>query len=181
AAPDAIIIMDKDGRIALVNTQTEKMFGYKREELIGQPVASVVRKEDRKKPGSYELVDVSVGTSTDPSQNAPDTIGRRKDGSEFPLEISFSPLETEDGLFIINSIRDVTERQTRECRRAARHAVRRILLETTTLRQAAPKVLYAICQNLGWDLGLLWIVDQPTSELRCITIWQRPDLQAEEL
>jgi protein-histidine pros-kinase len=105
-APDAIVIVNPEGRIVLVNSQTVKLFGWKREELLEQKIEVLV-------PG--KLRDVDPGDCADiitPSKSRAagaelEWQGVRKDGSKFPVEISLNPLETE-GLFVI---RDVTERK----------------------------------------------------------------------
>ncbi len=110
AAPDAILAVDADGRIVLVNAQAERLFGYRRDELMGEPVdilvpegARDVHPEHRK---SY-LADPRPR----PMGAGRELTGRRKDGSEFPAEISLSAIETEDGLLVAAGIRDVTERR----------------------------------------------------------------------
>jgi PAS domain S-box-containing protein len=109
AAPDAIVGVDPDGRIALVNAQTERLFGYTREELIGQPVEILV-------PDAAQAVHPDRRNSyfQDPRPRAMGAdmqlAGRRKDGTEFPAEISLNALETEDGWLVSAAVRDVSER-----------------------------------------------------------------------
>lgn len=110
AAPDAIIGIAEDGSIALVNAQAVRLFGYEREELIGVPVEILVpeskRAEHPARRDRYlaEPVPRPMGAGIE-------LAARRKDGSEFPAEISLSAIETEDGRLVSAAIRDVTERR----------------------------------------------------------------------
>jgi PAS domain S-box-containing protein len=109
AAPDAMVGVDESGRIALVNTQTERLFGYRREELLGQPVEILVPRAARELHEQHRSAYFA-----DPQQRpmgaGMELAGRRRDGSEFPAEISLSAIETEDGLLVSAAIRDVSER-----------------------------------------------------------------------
>ncbi len=124
SAPDAIVIVDSKASIIIVNAQTEKLFGYSREELLGQPIELLVPKRFR----SQHQVHRS-GYLGRPKTRAMgselELFGLRKDGTEFPVEISLSPLETEEGVLISSAIRDVSQRKRAEA--AARLASDRLL------------------------------------------------------
>ena len=113
SAPDAMVIVDRAGRIQLVNAQTEKLFGYSRAELIGQPIEILIPSRFRNQhTGDRERY------SQSPKARAMgaglELYGVRKDGAEFPVEISLSPLETAEGTLITSAIRDVSERRKSE-------------------------------------------------------------------
>ena len=110
AAPDAIVTVDADGRIALINTQTERLFGYPRAELLGRPIEILLPPRHRAahphQRGAYTAAPHSrqIGSGLALS-------GRRRDGSEFPVEISLSPLATPDGMLVTSAIRDVSAQE----------------------------------------------------------------------
>ncbi|MDX2760373.1 PAS domain S-box protein [Streptomyces sp. ME08-AFT2] len=113
AAPDAMVIVDDAGTIRLVNAQTETLFGYRREDLLGRPVEMLIPGRFRAQHGVHR--DGYVGTrQVRPMGAGLELHGLRRDGSEFPVEISLSPLETADGLLVSAAVRDVSERKAAE-------------------------------------------------------------------
>ncbi|MFI8536444.1 PAS domain S-box protein [Streptomyces aquilus] len=115
AAPDAMVIVDDGGIIKLVNAQTEALFGYGREELLGHPVELLIphrfRPHHTRHRGGY-----AANRQVRPMGAGLDLHGLRKDGTEFPVEISLSPLETADGLLVSAAVRDVSDRRAAEAR-----------------------------------------------------------------
>jgi PAS domain S-box-containing protein len=109
AAPDAIVGATPDGRIALVNAQAERLFGYPRQELLGQPVEILVPEYARDVHPGHRFRYLA-DPAPRPMGAGTQLAGRRKDGTEFPAEISLSALDTEDGTVVSAAIRDVTDR-----------------------------------------------------------------------
>ncbi|HXM19566.1 MAG TPA: PAS domain S-box protein [Candidatus Tumulicola sp.] len=110
SAPDAMLMVDRGGLIVLVNAQAERIFGYRRDELLGQKVETLVPQRFDDKHQAHR-----TGFFGDPHPRPMGTglelYGVRKDGSEFPVEVSLSPIETADGTIVSTAIRDITDRK----------------------------------------------------------------------
>lgn len=113
SAPDAMVYTDTDGGILLVNEQTEKLFGYSREELEGQHIETLMPERFRS-THRKQRVDFFGGPRARPMGTGLDLLGLRKDGTEIPVDISLSPIETDQGVFVLADIRDITERKRAE-------------------------------------------------------------------
>jgi PAS domain S-box-containing protein len=113
AAPDAMVVVNQGGEIVLLNLQAEREFGYRRDELVGQKVKNIIPKGFAERliadgtRSAAEALAQQMGTGIE-------LVGRRRDGSEFPIEIMLSPLDGVDGILITAAIRDITERKKRE-------------------------------------------------------------------
>jgi len=142
SAPDSIVTTDRNGTIVFANSRTEKTFGYSRNELLGKPVEILIPERYRQRHmedrGAY-----IVQPHPRPMGTSLELYGRRKDGSDFPVDISLSPFETKDGLFVTSTIRDITERKHAE--------------ETLKLRASQQMTVAELGQRAltGTDLSLL--------------------------
>jgi PAS domain S-box-containing protein len=140
AAPDAMVVVDRHGRIMLSNLQAETRFGYAHGELVGQAVTTII-------PQGFAERLIADGTRTHAEVLAQhigmglELSARRKDGSEFPIELMLSPLETADGLLITAAIRDITAREAAEAHLVQMEARYRGLLE------AAPDAMVVVNQR----------------------------------
>src|ERR1700680_939688 len=113
AAPDAMVVVNQGGEIVLLNVQAEKQFGYRRDELIGQKVKSIIPEGFAERliaddlRSAEDALAQQIGTGIE-------LIGRRKDGSEFPIELMLSPLENAEGILVTAAIRDISVRKKAE-------------------------------------------------------------------
>ena len=146
AAPDAMVVVNTGGEIVLLNVQAEKQFGYRRDELLGQPVKRLI-------PEGFAERLIADGTRTAAEALAQqigtgiELIGRRKDGSSFPIEIMLSPLEGVEGILVTAAIRDISVRKAAEEHLAQMEGSYRGLLE------AAPDAMVVV--NTGGEIVLL--------------------------
>jgi PAS domain S-box-containing protein len=161
-APDAMVIVNDKGEIQLVNTQTEKLFGYAREELLGKPVEILVPERFHGRHGAhrtrYAKSPVTRGMGA-----GLELYGRRRDGTEFPVEISLSPLEMPEGTLVSSAIRDVTERKR--------------TLDALQLSEERLKLAIEAAQFGVWDLDV--ISDQAFRSPRHDQIFGYESLQTE--
>jgi len=114
AAPNGMLMVDREGKITLVNSQTEKLFGYAREELLGRKIEMLFPVRFRTKEDPTYSSDFFLKPKTQPLGTGLDLFGLRKDRSEVPIEIGLNPIETTEGLFTLASIIDITERKRAE-------------------------------------------------------------------
>jgi PAS domain S-box-containing protein len=146
AAPDAMVVVNQSGEIVLLNVQAEKQFGYHRDELVGQKVRNII-------PEGFAERLIADGTRTAAEALAQqigtgiELTGRRKNGSEFPIEIMLSPLESAEGILVTAAIRDISVRRDAEKHLARMEGRYRGLLE------AAPDAMVVV--NPHGDIVLL--------------------------
>jgi two-component system, cell cycle sensor histidine kinase and response regulator CckA len=171
-APLGILMIDRTGRIVSANGELERMFGYERGELAGQSVDTLLPEHLR-----AAHVRQRGGFFADPRVRRMglglDLVARRKDGREFPVEISLSFVE-KDELLALGFITDITPRKEAERRLQAEFAVTRVFAESAPIEALVPRLLQALCESLGWELGELWHVDD--DRLRWSASWHPPAL-----
>lgn len=177
SAPNGMVMVDGNGLIVLVNSEAEKLFGFARDELLGQPVEMLVpvrfRAEHPKHRANY-----FAAPRTRAMGAGRELYGVRRDGSEFPIEIALNPIETEDGLMVLSAIVDITERKrTQEWLQDMNRTLERRVEERTHLvsllkdvaatcnqaesvQTAILDVLERVCRYLGWPFAHAFLVSE---------------------
>lgn len=177
---DCIITMDHAGLVVDWNPAAEKTFGYTQEEAIGREMAVLIipsrfREHHRQGLARY----LATGKAQVLGQRL-ELSAERRDGTEFPIELTITRIESKGAPMFSGYLRDITERKKAENRLSAQYAITRALAESNTITDGASKILQAVCESLGWEYGSLWTVDRGANVLRCSQVWQAPGAEADE-
>ena len=174
AAPDAMLIVDSNGEIVLVNAMAERMFGYSRDELIGEAIEIVIPERFRDRHRGYRT-DYRENPHVRTMGSGLELCGCRKDGTEFPLEISLSPIQTTGGMLVFSAIRDISERKLAELQieanlrmQQAISSLLRISLESISLREVLHRTLEMLF-SIPWleleSKGAIFLLEEGSDEL----------------
>ncbi len=180
SALDCIVVADDSGRIVEFNPASERVFGYRREEVLGRDIAETLvpaRLRDAHRRGMERFCSAN---SEGRLAERLETTGLRADGTELPIELALSCITFRGSKAMVASVRDITAWKMAERRLAAQYAATRALAVSTTLAEATPRIVQAICDSLEWNLGILWEVDRQKDLLRSTTAWRPAGSNVEE-
>lgn len=184
STPNSMLMLNPSGEIALANQQTERLFGYRQEELLGQPFERLFPERLRPEPAK-SLREFFAAPALRGIGNEEELCGLRKNGSEFPLEIGLTPIESPGGLLALVAVTDNTEkRRAEEARRELVHASRLAVLSefTASIAHEINQPLGAILSNADAAELLLENASPPLDEVRRILADIRSDdLRASEV
>ncbi len=168
--PDAIVVVNSEGKIVQINSQAEKMFGYSREEVLGSKVEIFVperfREQHAKQLRNYMLKPRIRLLGTDL-----ELYGRRRDGSEFPVDIMLGPLETEEGTLVLGIVRDISEHKRMDQELRLLLTLTQAINEAKDLNAAMEVTLRKVCEATGWDYGEVWVPDPEGKAYVCSPVW----------
>jgi PAS domain S-box-containing protein len=184
AAPDAIVVVDQPGSIVIVNQLAERLFGYSRQELLGMQIEGLVPKRFRERHTGYRN-DYFHEPRTRPMGEGRELSGRRKDGSEFPVEISLSPLKTDTGTLVISIIRDISERKLAETKLRSSLKEKEVLLKEIHHRvknnlQIVSSMLNLQMEKLS-DTKAIELFKESQNRVRSIALFHEKFYQSRDL
>ncbi|MDX6406899.1 MAG: hypothetical protein QOH70_4354 [Blastocatellia bacterium] len=179
-ASDAIITIDDGSTMVFVNRAAEKIFGYSPAELLGQSLTMLMPDYLRHVHRAGLQQYISTG-ERHISWEAVRLPGLHKSGTEIPLELSFGEFVENGRHFFTGIARDISERRRLERRLDAQLQVARILAASDSMAAAAPALLQAIAESVGWEMGQMWGVDRTADTLRYLAVWHLPSDAFSEL
>ena len=175
AAGQGVLVLGEDGRIALANARIAELFGYGVDELRGHDVELLVPLRLRERHVAHRAA-YAVAPRVGPMAPSLSCRGRRKDGTELAVEVDLGFVPTEEGHRVLALVRDVTAHRRAERRLQAEFAVTRVMAEAPSLREATPRLLGALGDCLGLEVGELWSVDRAGNVLRWEGAWALPGI-----
>lgn len=169
-ASDAILTINQDSTIKFVNPAAEQIFGYSSDEMLDADLTMLMPEYFRElhRRGMHRYLE--TGQKHIPWHGV-ELIALRKDGREFPVEVSFGESVKDGKRTFTGIIRDITARKRSERHTALQHAVTTIVSEAPSLEAAAPDITRAMGEKLGWDFAAMWVADDETDTLRCLETW----------
>lgn len=176
---DAVITVDESSTILSVNRAAERIFGYAAAEMLGADMKMLMPDYLRRlhDEGMRRYIETGVKHISWEGVELP---GLHRSGREITLEISFGEFAFGGRRYFTGIARDISARKRVEARLAAQYEVTRALAEARDFREAVPRLLRAVCEALGWEVGLLWALDRAEGVLRFVESWGAPGVDVRE-
>jgi PAS domain S-box-containing protein len=179
-AQEAFVSMSAEGKVIDWNPQAEQTFGWSAEEVVGRELAATIippRFRDAHRDGLTGFLSTGDGP----------VLGQRlelaalhRDGHEFSVELTITPITRADSYEFHAFVRDISERKQAEEYFLAQHEVTRVLAESGPSEEAMPRVLQALGECMGWEVGEFWALDAKAQVLRCANLWHVPSIDITE-
>lgn len=169
-AVEGIITIDEEGRIELLNPAAERIFGYPASEAVGRNVSMFMPEPFRSEHDRYIANYLRTGKAKVIGVGR-ETVGQRKNGTVFPMELSISEVRLADRRLFTGFVRDITEKKRAELRQQIQYATAGALAESSSLSEGAPRVMRHICGIMGWRFGEFWAVDREASVIHHVESW----------
>jgi diguanylate cyclase (GGDEF)-like protein/PAS domain S-box-containing protein len=179
SALDCVIVMDHRGRVVEFNRSAVQTFGYSRVEAVGAELAELIvppSLRERHRRGLERFLRTGRGSILDQRIEMPAVSA---DGGELPVELTVTVVAGTQPPLFVGYVRDLTDQHRAQRRAAAQHAVARALAQSQSAQEAVDQVLVALGEALGFDMGAVWLVDEPEHALHCAAFWQ-PSIVVEE-
>ncbi|MDP9348957.1 MAG: GAF domain-containing protein [Gemmatimonadota bacterium] len=170
--PNGILVMDDRSVILAVNPAVERILGYAPDELIGQSLEILIPERFREAHRVGIQRYLATGNRNIPWTGV-ELPALARSGREIPVEIAFGEYLEGGRHVFAGFIQDLSARKREEARRNAEHGVTRVLATAAAPEEVPPRVVAAICEALGWDLGTFWTVHGAEQRIRCETVWHR--------
>jgi PAS domain S-box-containing protein len=168
---DGILTIGVEGTIQSFNPAAEDIFGYTAAEVLGAPLTDLVAASDRE--AVQEALRTYRETGHAPLVGDEQVLqGKRRDGTTVPIELALSEMELRDRSLLTGIVRDVTDRQQDERRLTTQYRTARVLTESDSLADAAPRLLQTVCEQLDWERGELWMPNADRTRLENTETWR---------
>jgi PAS domain S-box-containing protein len=171
SAGEGIVTFNEYGIIETFNEAAEVMFSCQASEVLGMPFRYLFVSSEQEACDPFLLTYRPAGVKRIDGL-LKEFNAQRKDGTVFPLTMTLTEAPVEGHRLFTALLRNETEQKLAECRLAAQYAIARVLADCTTIEEATPEILRAVCESLGWQLGVLWQVEAGTQLLHCVEVWR---------
>jgi PAS domain S-box-containing protein len=179
-AVEGVVTIDERGIIESANPAAERIFGYTAEEMVGRNVGALMPEPHRESHDAYLSQYMKTGEARVIGIGR-EIVGRRKDGTLFPMDLSVSEVHLAERRLFTGFVRDITERKRTEQRLQVQYAITRALAESSSWDEAVPKVMRAFCETLGWSFGEFWSVNHEGEFIHHVESWYPPSAGSSEL
>jgi PAS domain S-box-containing protein len=180
SAADAILLTESDCTIIFANERAAAMFDVPAHDLVGKDAENLLADDVRAEIDGALNALLSID-SNEPKSLTMATVGMRRDGTEFPIEISVSTWKRDGRTFLTEILRDVTSRVAAERRQRTQFEVTKLLAASRSVNETMPELIRLLAQGLGWRGGVIWLLDPATRRLGCTGAWIQDEHHAEAI